>query len=81
MLESSYTVVGTVRTGAQALDAAGRLQPDVIVVDVRLPDIDGLEVCRQMMAVAPHVRVIVLTAADEPALKEEPSSWARLRLS
>jgi DNA-binding NarL/FixJ family response regulator len=70
LLEWSYSVVGTVATGAQALEAAGRLQPDVIVVDMRLPDMDGLRVCRQVGVVAPHAQVIVLTAADDPVIKQ-----------
>lgn len=69
LLDWSYTVVGTVRTGAEALEAVGFLQPDVIVIDVRLPDIDGLEVCRRVTTAALHARVIVLTAADDPLVE------------
>ena len=71
LLEASYAVVGTVRTGAQALETARCLQPDVIVVDVNLPDIDGLELCRQMALVAPRARIVVLTAAHDPAIEQK----------
>ena len=67
--QSCYNVVGMARTGAQAIETAGRLQPDVIVVDVRLPELDGLEVCRHLAAVAPDTRVVICTAADDPDIK------------
>jgi len=70
LLNWSYTVVGTVRTGAEAIEAAGVLQPDVIVIDVRLPDINGLEVCRHVTTAALPAKVIVLTAADDPTLEQ-----------
>jgi len=70
LLEWSYTVVGTVRTGAEALEAAGFLQPDVIVIDVRLPDIDGLEVCQHVRTAGWHAKVVILTAADDPKVEQ-----------
>lgn len=50
--------------GLQAVDAARRLRPDVVVLDVMLPGIDGLEVCRRIQAERP-VPVIMLTARDD----------------
>ena len=70
LLNWSYTVVGAVRTGTEAIEAARVLQPDVIVIDVRLPDINGLEVCRHLTTAALHTKVIVLTAADDPTVEE-----------
>lgn len=70
LLSLSYTVVGTLRTGAQAVEAAACLQPDVVVVDVRLPDIDGLKVCGLVKAVAPNARVIVFTASEAPGVRQ-----------
>ena len=62
LISSSCDVVGTVTTGAQLLDAARRLDPDVIVVDLNLPDMSGLDACRQLKAAAPRGSVILLTA-------------------
>jgi DNA-binding NarL/FixJ family response regulator len=70
LLDSSYAVVGAVQTGAQALEAVGRLAPDVIVIDVSLPDMDGLEICRRVRGIAPHAHVVILTAADDPEVEQ-----------
>ena len=52
------------RNGAEAVDIAGRWRPDAIVLDVMLPDFDGLEVLRRVHAEQPEVRVLFLTARD-----------------
>ncbi len=56
--------VSTARTGMEALDNASRTPPDLIVLDVMLPDIDGFEVCRRLRADGDFVPVIFLTARD-----------------
>jgi two-component system, OmpR family, response regulator len=56
--------VSTARTGMAALDSASRTPPDVVVLDVMLPDIDGFEVCRRLRADGDFVPVIFLTARD-----------------
>jgi two-component system OmpR family response regulator len=56
--------VSTARTGMAALDAASRTPPDLVVLDVMLPDIDGFEVCRRLRADGDFVPVIFLTARD-----------------
>ena len=53
--------VTTARTGMSALEAASRTPPDVVVLDVMLPDIDGFEVCRRLRADGDFVPVIFLT--------------------
>jgi two-component system OmpR family response regulator len=56
--------VTTGATGEEALQLADAYDPDLIVLDVLLPDIDGFEVCRQLRSVANDVPVIFLTARD-----------------
>jgi len=56
--------VATAGTGAAALESASRTPPDVVVLDVMLPDIDGFEVCRRLRADGDFVPVIFLTARD-----------------
>lgn len=57
-----FELVGEAETGAQALALVERLRPDLVVLDVRLPDRDGLEVCREITQRFPNVRVLILTA-------------------
>jgi DNA-binding NarL/FixJ family response regulator len=64
------TVVGQTGSRADAVRAAKRLKPDVVLMDVRLPDGSGIEACRDILARHPTMRVIFLTsfADDEFAL-------------
>lgn len=61
-LEDDLLVVGQCDDGEEALLSARRLQPDVVVLDVNLPSMNGLQVARQLKADRANVRVIVLTA-------------------
>ena len=58
-----FSVVGTASTGAQALAEIERLRPDLVLLDVYLPDMTGLEVLRRLRAVGSDVDVIVISAA------------------
>lgn len=57
-------VVGEAANGAAAVAAVRRLRPDVVLMDIRMPDMDGLEATRQIVALDPKCRVIVLTTFD-----------------
>jgi DNA-binding NarL/FixJ family response regulator len=62
-------VVGEAGTASNAILLARQLAPDVVVLDIRLPDDSGLEVCRQVKAERPETRVIVLTSyPDDKAI-------------
>src|SRR5262245_25997627 len=69
LLKPFFDVVGHVTDGLELIDAATRLQPDVVVLDVMMPGLDGLDACRRLKAAIPTVRVIVSTAADEDHLR------------
>ncbi|MFC4054823.1 response regulator transcription factor [Actinomadura syzygii] len=58
---------GTVATGADALRAVRTERPDLVLLDVMLPDLDGFEVCRRLRADGDQVPVIFLTARDTPS--------------
>lgn len=64
-------VVGAAHNGQQAVDLVARLEPDVVVMDLRMPILDGIEATRVIKAQHPHVRVVVYTAYDDRALLEE----------
>ena len=63
-LEPGLRVVGEASQGQEALDQYARLQPDVVLMDVRMPVMDGVESTRQLMSQWPRCRVIILTTFD-----------------
>jgi DNA-binding NarL/FixJ family response regulator len=58
-------VVAAVADGESALEACGRLRPDVVLLDYRLPGLDGVETTTALRAALPETAVVVLTAAAE----------------
>jgi DNA-binding NarL/FixJ family response regulator len=69
LLALDCEVVGTVSDGADALGAAQRLVPDVVVIDLNLPTVSGLDACRQITQMRPETKVIMFTAANDPHLR------------
>ena len=64
-----FQVVGEAGTVAEAIEVTGRFQPDLVVMDVRLPDGSGIEACREIRATLPATRVMMLTSyPDEEAV-------------
>ena len=62
-------IVGQVEDGSAVLEAAQRLRPDVIVIDLNLPSVNGLEACRQITRMDPEMKVIVFTAMNDPDVR------------
>jgi CheY-like chemotaxis protein len=69
MLQPCCDVVASVLSGVEAVEAVNRLRPDVLVTDLMMPDIDGLEVCRRVKRLVPETTVIVITASDDAAVR------------
>jgi DNA-binding NarL/FixJ family response regulator len=71
LLEPHYEVVATVSDGRALLDAAGALKPDVILLDIGMPLLNGLEAARQLKTKLPAVKLIFLTMHEDPDLAVE----------
>ena len=66
-LEGGVEVVGEAADGQAALDAYAELKPDVVLMDIRMPDMDGVEATRRICGRWPEARVIILTTFDDDA--------------
>lgn len=64
----SLTVVGTASSGREAVALATERKPDLVVLDLRLPDVGGPEVCRRIKDASRDTKIIVFTAFDDRAL-------------
>ena len=60
--DPDFEVVGQADSGAEALSMVQTLDPDVVIMDLMMPDMDGVEATRQIHAVRPDVRILVLTS-------------------
>lgn len=67
-LEDDLEVVGEAENGRAAVNLAGELHPDVVLMDVRMPEMDGVEATRQLAARQPECRVIILTTFDDESI-------------
>ncbi len=63
-MEDDMQVVGEASHGEEALRLAAELQPDVVLLDIAMPDMDGIEICQQLKRSLPQIAVLVLSALD-----------------
>jgi DNA-binding NarL/FixJ family response regulator len=71
LLQPRCEVVGAVADGRALLDAAPGLRPDIVVLDIAMPLLNGLDAARQLRQQMPQVKVIFLTVSEAPALAAE----------
>jgi DNA-binding NarL/FixJ family response regulator len=71
LLEAECDVVGTVADGRALLDAAAELQPEIVVLDIGMPLLNGLDAARRLKRLMPEVRLIFLTVSEDPDLAAE----------
>ncbi len=88
LIEPDYAVVGAVTNGRDLLAAAAELKPDVIVLDISMPLLNGLDAARQIKKTMPRVKLVFLTMNEDPDLASEAyrawvrgvGVWARVRV-
>lgn len=68
LLEADYEIVGTASDGRRLVQLALELEPDAIVADMSMPELNGLEAARQVLVRLPQTRVVLLTVHEDPAL-------------
>jgi DNA-binding NarL/FixJ family response regulator len=71
ILEPRCDVVGTVSDGRTLLEAASKLQPEIIVLDIAMPQLNGLDAARHLKRTMPKIKLIVMTMNEDPDLVGE----------
>lgn len=74
LADEGLDVVGVAGDGADAVTLAEELRPDAIVLDVRMPGVGGIEAARRIRPIDANVRLVMLSAYDDPTLQQEASS-------
>lgn len=75
--DTTYEIVGAAASGAETLNAVGKLKPDVLLLDLQMPDGTGMDVFRELKSKGSAPRVVILTAAiDDASLMEARSLGA-----
>ena len=74
LLAGDCDVIGTAIDGRQALDAAQDLKPDVLVLDISMPVINGMETTRRLKAAGAKARIVFLTVHDDPDFARDGTS-------
>ncbi len=71
LLQPEFSIVGTASDGAELVTEFRRLHPDIVIVDVTMPECNGIEAARRIWSLDPEARLIFLTMQDDPALAAE----------
>lgn len=71
MLRGEFDVVALARNGRELVDAVARFAPEVVVADVMMPEMNGIEAARRIAATSGDVRVLMMSGYKEPAIIEE----------
>lgn len=75
-----HQVVGDAENGAKALELYASLKPDVVTLDISLPDMDGLQVLRQLREMDPKARVVMISGNDQEVIIQKALAAGALEL-
>ena len=70
-VEDDFEVVGTAADGRQAIDAAQALKPDVVLLDLAMPVMDGLQALPELRGLLPNSRIVIFSGFEHEALADE----------
>lgn len=64
---AAFEVVGEARSGEEAVALAEQIQPDVILMDIHMPGLNGIEATRRILHTSPHIRILMVTMSEDDA--------------
>jgi len=68
LTEGGYQIVGEAVNGREAVEKYGAMAPDVVILDITMPEMNGLEAMQKILALDPHARVLICSAIGQQAL-------------
>ena len=71
LLEAKYDVVGTATDGRQALTMVAELKPDVVLMDINMPNLNGFDAGEKLKKILPDIKLIFLTVNEDPEMVTE----------
>jgi DNA-binding NarL/FixJ family response regulator len=71
LVDYGVVILGEAGTGREGVELACRLQPDVVLMDLRMPELDGIAATRQLSELLPSTAVVMLSAYEDPTLMSE----------
>ena len=68
---AGHEVAGVARTGKEAVSLYWKLKPDLVTMDLNMPELNGLEALKEIIVMDPKARVIMVTAMNQPLIRED----------